>query len=474
VSVADGPVAFGLLGPLLVTNAHGMAIPIPQAKQRVIVAALLLRANATVSVDQLTDALWEDQPPPNAPAVIRTYVARVRHALGQAGTRLVSRPAGYAIEVRGPAELDLDELERLRAESRNASEAGHWGQVAAATGAALGLWRGAALEDIPSAVLHRLAVERLDELRLQFAAIRVDAELHLGREHHVITEIQQLAREHPLREHIQAQLMLAYYRCGRQAEALAVYRKVRTSLVDELGIEPGLELCELHQRILTADRAPRAGRLPRARVMRPRCPGDAGLTKNGAQHASVEWRGSIMRTGVRKALTGKTMRVATTFTGVAACAAAFAPAATAATGQPALTHDQEGQNPAAIRAQNAAGVRGDTALRAGAVKPAISERYGCPGGTSNWFHLAYDKVSDTCFGFTGTEDPGYYATSFCGGNNTGWISGYYDGIASLYYYTPFGHGTTYAHITGTSADFPLYVTGVHISGWSGNDGCKFP
>jgi DNA-binding SARP family transcriptional activator len=270
MSVPDVPVAFGLLGPLLVADVHGTAIRIPQAKHRIIMAALLLRANATVSADQLADALWEDKPPPNAPAVIRTYVARLRRTLGQAGTRLVSRPAGYAIEVRDPGELDLDELERLRAQSRAAAEAGQWERAEAAARTALDLWRGTPLEDIPSAALHLSAAERLDELRLQLAVIRIDAELHLGREHYLITEIQELAREHPLREHIQAQLMLAYYRCGRQADALEVYRKVRMSLVDELGIEPGLELRDLHQRILAADRALSA---PRSAAAMPGWPG---------------------------------------------------------------------------------------------------------------------------------------------------------------------------------------------------------
>ena len=254
MNVPEMSFTFGLLGPLLVTDVHGTAIPIPQAKLRILVAALLLRANATVSADQLANALWEDRPPPNAPAVIRTYVARVRRTLGHAGTRLVSRPAGYAIQVHERGELDLDSLECLRATSRQAAGAGQWEQAAAAAREALDLWRGAALEDIPSAALHRLAGEQLGELRLQLAVRRIDAELHLGREHDVITEIQQLACEHPLREHIQAQLMLAYYRCGRQAEALRVYRMVRTSLVDELGIEPGPELSQLHQRILAADR----------------------------------------------------------------------------------------------------------------------------------------------------------------------------------------------------------------------------
>jgi DNA-binding SARP family transcriptional activator len=249
----DPPVAFGLLGPLLVTDAHGTDIHIPQAKQRVIMAALLLRANAAVSGDRLADALWQDEPPPNALAVIRTYVARLRRTLGQVGTRLVSRPSGYAIEVREIGEFDLEELERFRAESREAAEAGQWERVASLSAQALSLWRGTPLEDIPSAALHRSAAERLDELRVQLATTRLDAELRLGREQYVLAELRQFAAEHPLREHIQAQLMLAYYRCGRQAEALTVYRKVRVCLVGELGVEPGSELRQLHQSILAAD-----------------------------------------------------------------------------------------------------------------------------------------------------------------------------------------------------------------------------
>jgi DNA-binding SARP family transcriptional activator len=254
--VADTPVAFGLLGPLLVIDGRGRAIDIPAAKQRIILAALLLRANATVSADRLADALWEASPPPNAAATIRTYMSRLRRTLGLAGTRLVSRPAGYAIEVCQPGEFDLADLERLRAGSRDAAEAGQWSRAAELAGQALRLWRGAPLEDIPAAALHGPEVDRLQELRIELATARIDAGLRLGGEHYyLVAELQQLAGEHPLREHIQAQLMLAYYRCGRQADALAVYRKVRGTLAGELGVEPGPELRELHQLILAADPA---------------------------------------------------------------------------------------------------------------------------------------------------------------------------------------------------------------------------
>jgi DNA-binding SARP family transcriptional activator len=257
-------VGFGLLGPLLVADTGGTAITIPQPKQRVIMAALLLRANATVTGDQLANALWQDAPPPNALAAIRTYVARLRRTLGQAGTRLVSRPAGYAVEVHPPGEFDLDELDRLHAESRLAAETQQWERAARASVRALRLWRGTALEDIPSDVLHRSVTERLEELRVQLATARMDAELHLGRDQYVLAELRQLAAEHPLYEHIQALLMLAYYRCGRQADALGTFQQVRTCLTDNLGVEPGPELRQLYQHIVSADPVLDRPRWPRA------------------------------------------------------------------------------------------------------------------------------------------------------------------------------------------------------------------
>jgi DNA-binding SARP family transcriptional activator len=248
-------VAFGLLGPLLVNDGTGTPIQVSAPKQRVILAALLLSVNTTVSAEQLADALWGASPPPTAAAAIRTYVTRLRHALGLAGARLVTRPTGYAIEVHHPGELDLAELERLRVEARQAAEAGQWSRAASVGGKALSLWRGSPLEDIPSPTLHAVNAGRLTELRLELMTARIDAERELGRDHHLVPELRRLADEHPLREHIQAQLMHAYYRCGRQADALAVYRKVRGTLADELGIEPGPELRKMHQLILTADPA---------------------------------------------------------------------------------------------------------------------------------------------------------------------------------------------------------------------------
>lgn len=248
----DPPVKFGLLGPLLVSDAHGVPIPIPQAKQRVIMAALLLRANTTVSSTQLVDALWEEKPPPSATATIRTYIARLRQTISQMGTRLVTRPAGYVIEV-SDAESDLGRLEQFRSDLLEAAQGSQWERVASVSEKALNLWRGTPLEDIPSPSLCQAVAAGLEEFQLQLIMTRIDAELCLGRERLVVAELRRLADEHPLREHVQSQLMLAYYRCGQQADALETYRKARASLIDELGTEPGSELHRMHQRILASD-----------------------------------------------------------------------------------------------------------------------------------------------------------------------------------------------------------------------------
>jgi DNA-binding SARP family transcriptional activator len=256
---AENPVAFGLLGPLLAAGHEGTPILIAP-KQRVILAALLLSANATVPVGRLVGMLWDTSPPPTAEAAVRTYVGRLRHTLGAVGKRLVSQQGGYAIVVHSPGEFDIAELERLRAAARQAAEVGSWSRVTMLCQQALSLWRGTALQDIPSAALQQTEAQRLAELRTELVTARIDAELQLGAASELVPELRKLAAENPLREHIQAQLMLAYYRSGRQADALSVYQVVRGTLVAELSIEPGPELRRLQHLILTGDPALDVGR----------------------------------------------------------------------------------------------------------------------------------------------------------------------------------------------------------------------
>lgn len=251
-AIREGEVRFGILGPLqVVAGAEVRAVP--AAKQRIMLAALLLGAGRTVSAASLAEALWDASPPPNAAAVMRTYAMRLRRALGPAGGRVVGQPSGLAIELRGPGELDLIEVDCLTRAAWEAAEAQEWRRVSSLLTKALWLWRGDPLIDVPSSALARREAARFTELRLQLMESRIDADLRLGRHRELVADLRRLTAEHPLREHIRAQLMWACYHCGLQAEALRVYRDAREILVGELGVEPGPELREMHRRILAAD-----------------------------------------------------------------------------------------------------------------------------------------------------------------------------------------------------------------------------
>jgi DNA-binding SARP family transcriptional activator len=245
---------FCLLGPVAV-HRGGVALPVSRGRQRAVLALLLLNAGRVVSVDEMAEALWGCAPPPSAEATVRNYVKRLRRVLGDDGqSRIVTRPPGYLIQA-GPEELDVARFEALLAAARTAARRGSWPAAADQAQAALAQWRGEPLADVKSEVLSLREVPRLAELRLQAAELRLGAELQLGRHAMVIAELERMAATHPLREHGYALLMLALYRDGRRAEALAVYRRARRVLVAELGAEPGAELRELHRQVLVADPA---------------------------------------------------------------------------------------------------------------------------------------------------------------------------------------------------------------------------
>jgi DNA-binding SARP family transcriptional activator/tetratricopeptide (TPR) repeat protein len=243
---------FGVLGPLLVRR-DGEMVPISAGRQHALLATLLLNAERTVSADVLIETLWDGDPPVSARASLHNYVRRLRKALPDRDrSRILTRPPGYAIRV-DPGELDLIRFEVQLGAARDAAVAGSWQEAAAQARAALSLWRGDPLEDVESQALALREVPVLTEKRLQALETRLDADLHLGGHADVTAELRRLAAVHPLREHLHALLMLALYRCGRPAEALAAYRDARRMLIGELGTEPGTELRELHQRILHAD-----------------------------------------------------------------------------------------------------------------------------------------------------------------------------------------------------------------------------
>jgi DNA-binding SARP family transcriptional activator/tetratricopeptide (TPR) repeat protein len=243
-------VRYAVLGPLEVTIDR-QPTALPAAKHRIVLATLLLSANRPVSVDELAERLWGEEPPASAKATLQGYVLRLRRTLTAAGVDPVrTRPPGYLIEV-GPAELDLDRFKALVAEAESAPAA----VAADRLREALDLWRGPALSDVPSPSLHFAAGRWLAELRINALERRIDADLRLGRHADLLGELAGLVADSPLHEPFRAQLMLALHRAGRSADALETYRDARATFVAELGIEPGERLREVERGVLVGDPA---------------------------------------------------------------------------------------------------------------------------------------------------------------------------------------------------------------------------
>jgi DNA-binding SARP family transcriptional activator len=220
---------FGLLGPLAVWD-EATYVPIMAGKQRILLAALLLQANHVVQPDHLIDLTWDGRPPGSARKTLHNYMTRLRQGLGAPGRdRIHTRSSGYLLEV-GPRELDLLRLT-----------------------AALQLWRGQPLADVPSQTLMLCEVPRLTELRLETLESRIEVDLQLGRHREVIADLHHLVAANPLNERLRELLMVALYRSGQQAAALAAYQQAWRLLTRELGIEPGLTLRELNARVLRSD-----------------------------------------------------------------------------------------------------------------------------------------------------------------------------------------------------------------------------
>jgi DNA-binding SARP family transcriptional activator/tetratricopeptide (TPR) repeat protein len=239
------PIEFRVLGPLEVVE-DGRVIRLDRQRMRALLAFLLLHPNEPVSADRLIDQVWGPEPPKTAGASLQNYVSRLRKAIG--AELIVSRPPGYALKV-DPEHFDLARFERLTGDARGAPPA----ERAAKLRAALALWRGSALEDLAFEPFVRDEAGRLDETRLAALEQRIDADLSLGLGDELVGELEELVEEHPLRERLHAQLMLALYRGGRQADALAAYGDARRVLLDELGLEPSEELRDLQRRILEQD-----------------------------------------------------------------------------------------------------------------------------------------------------------------------------------------------------------------------------
>jgi DNA-binding SARP family transcriptional activator len=243
---------FRILGPLDV-RADGRAVAVPGAKPRAVLAVLLLHANHPVSAEQLALALWGEEATVGAVKTIHVHVSRLRKALRHTGV-LVTTPAGYELQLE-PEQLDAHRFERHLADGRRELAAGRAQRAAAAFEEALSLWRGRPLDDFAYEPFAQREIARLEDLRVAALEQLAEAKLALGRHAEVVGELETLIDEYPYREHLRAQLMLALYRCDRQADALQAYQDARRKLVEELGIEPGERLRELERAILAQDPA---------------------------------------------------------------------------------------------------------------------------------------------------------------------------------------------------------------------------
>jgi WD40 repeat protein/DNA-binding SARP family transcriptional activator len=267
---------FRILGPVEACDGDE-TVALGSEKQRALLAILLLHANEVVSTERLIEGLWGERPPPTALRTLQAHISRLRKALdrragvpsnghgepsnGGPNGRLVTRGHGYLLRV-APGALDLDRFTSLVERGRQALATGDPGEAARILRAGLDLWRGPPLADFTYEEFARTEIARLEELHLGAMEDRIEAELELGRHLQLVGELHALVAHNPLRERLRAQLMLALYRCGREAEALEIYQEFRHSLSAELGLEPSPTLQQLEHSILVHDEALTLGARP--------------------------------------------------------------------------------------------------------------------------------------------------------------------------------------------------------------------
>jgi DNA-binding SARP family transcriptional activator len=254
---------FHVLGPLEVVR-QGRALHLATGKQRMLLAVLLLHANEVVSTDRLIDVLWGERAPATSPKIVQGYVSRLRklldgepEPLARAGDPrgegiLLTRSPGYVLRIEY-GQLDADRFAALLAKGREVLAAGAPLEASTLLHEALGLWRGPPLAEFAFESFAQDEIARLEELHLAALEERVEADLALGRHKDLVAELEAFVSRHPLRERFRGQLMVALYRCGRQADALQVYHETRRVLVDELGLEPSRAIVDLEQAILRHD-----------------------------------------------------------------------------------------------------------------------------------------------------------------------------------------------------------------------------
>ncbi|MFF1921926.1 BTAD domain-containing putative transcriptional regulator [Streptomyces sp. NPDC058221] len=244
----DAGLHFSVLGPVRARRGDE-TLPSGSPQQRALLTALLLRGGHTATAGELIDAIWGEDPPSQALAAVRTYASRLRKILGP--DTLASDSGGYAMWT-GPGALDVTVAEELAAGAEKARAAGDRCRARVLLNKALALWDGEALASVPGPYAENQRT-RLEEWRLQLTETRLDLDLEVGCHAETVSELTALTAAHPLRERLRELLMVALYRSGRQAEALAVYADTRRLLAEELGVDPRPELARLQQRILQAD-----------------------------------------------------------------------------------------------------------------------------------------------------------------------------------------------------------------------------
>ncbi len=246
---------FCVLGPLEVRSGD-QVVAVPGAKQRVLLAVLLLHVGEVVSVDRLIDTIWGDDPPANPKNALQSQISQLRRHLRDEGQRLVvSRPPGYLLRA-DPDAVDAARFEALVRDGRAALRDGDERRAAQRLAAALELWRGPPLAEFAGQEFADVAIARLEELRLGAIEDRIECDLRVGRHRELVAELEALVADHPLRERLRGQLMLALARSGRQVDALEVYHETRRVLDEELGIDPSRELVSLYEILLRQEDQP--------------------------------------------------------------------------------------------------------------------------------------------------------------------------------------------------------------------------
>ncbi|GAA3597384.1 hypothetical protein GCM10022419_095780 [Nonomuraea rosea] len=244
---------FGVLGPLA-AQGDSRSVVVRAAKQRALLAVMLIRAGQEVSTDRLVEELWEGAAPATARNTLHSLILRLRRTLsvvsGDGKRLLEGRVAGYALQVAAE-QIDSSRFEALAARARDAEAGGNLEQASLLLSEALTLWRGPAFASVPPTPMIRAEAIRLDELRLASLESRIEIDLRLGRHTGLVGELRTLVEQHPLRERLWEQLMQALYVTGRQVDAVATYRRARAMFVREFGLEPGPGLQRVHQKILT-------------------------------------------------------------------------------------------------------------------------------------------------------------------------------------------------------------------------------